>query len=182
MQRESFISARDKYRGSKGKGNCGYCGKPITNKRRSYWCSDECTSKVDDESYDWQRWKHKTFFRDGYACRTCGDKFSIEKHCPRANYISEREYIWFAGQAASGYLDCDHVRPVELAPKKQWDLNNLQSLCHKCHKAKTKLDMAAIARHRRRSKRVKIDPYSKPLPARTDQSKLGDFQWTSSSD
>ena len=178
MRRETFISARDKYRGSKGKGNCGYCGKRITDKRRSYWCSDDCTNKVDDESNDWQRWKHKVFFRDEYTCQGCGDSFPIEKHCPRKNYISEREYIWFAGQAASGYFDCDHKIPVEIKPEIQWQMSNLQSLCHRCHKKKTKEDIKAIALHRRRSKRVKKDPYAQPIPLRADQMKMGDFDGT----
>ena len=177
MRREVFISARDKYRGSKGPGKCGYCGKPLP-KRRDYWCSDECTQKVDDESYDWTRWKHKVFFRDNYTCRKCGDKFNIEKHCPRANYCSEREYIWFAGQAASGYLDCDHIKPVHIFPDSQWDMANLQSLCRKCHKKKTRLDIAAITRHRHRAKRVKEDPYAKPIPDTVPmkQTSLEEFQ------
>jgi 5-methylcytosine-specific restriction endonuclease McrA len=176
MRRETFISARDKYRGSKGRGNCGYCGKRITDKRRSYWCSDACTNKVDDESHDWNRTKHKIFFRDKYTCQDCKSAFSIEKHCPRENYVSEREYIWFAGQAASGYLSCDHKICVELAPEKQWDEKNLQSLCRKCHVKKTRLDMKAIVAHRRRAKREKKDPFIQSIPpVRIEQTSLGDF-------
>ena len=37
----------------------------------------------------------------------------------------------------------DHIIPLVLDPKREYDLDNLQALCHRCHSIKTKHEMFA---------------------------------------
>ena len=48
-------------------------------------------------------------------------------------------------------LIVDHIVPIALGGE-EWDLNNLQTLCAECNKAKTAMDQAAIAQLRRKEK------------------------------
>lgn len=52
--------------------------------------------------------------RDGFNCRECG---------------------------ARGRLEVDHIEPVRAAPERAFDLSNLQSLCVRCHGAKTRREV-----------------------------------------
>lgn len=51
--------------------------------------------------------------RDGFLCVACG---------------------------ARGVLQVDHIEPVRSNPQRAFDLENLQSLCGRCHAAKTRSD------------------------------------------
>jgi len=51
--------------------------------------------------------------RDGFRCVACG---------------------------ARGRLEVDHVLPVRTHPERAFDLSNLQTLCGKCHGAKTRIE------------------------------------------
>ena len=57
----------------------------------------------------WAALRLRIFERDGYRCRKCG---------------------------RAGRLECDHVTPLE-AGGAEWDPANLQTLCRRCHLAKT---------------------------------------------
>lgn len=52
--------------------------------------------------------------RDGFKCRSCG---------------------------ARGRLEVDHIKPVRTHPEAAWDLDNLQSLCVRCHARKTRIEI-----------------------------------------
>lgn len=41
----------------------------------------------------------------------------------------------------AGRLEVDHIKPVRDAPELAFDLDNLQTLCVRCHSAKTKLEV-----------------------------------------
>lgn len=58
----------------------------------------------------WQALRFQALRRDGFACVQCG---------------------------ARGRLEVDHVRPVRTDPALAYELSNLQSLCTRCHTAKT---------------------------------------------
>jgi 5-methylcytosine-specific restriction endonuclease McrA len=58
----------------------------------------------------WRALRHRALRRDGFACVRCG---------------------------AAGRLEVDHVKPVRTHPELAFDLANLQSLCPRCHSAKT---------------------------------------------
>lgn len=52
--------------------------------------------------------------RDGFKCVQCGE---------------------------SGRLEVDHIKPVRTHPELSFALENLQTLCIRCHSAKTKLEV-----------------------------------------
>lgn len=60
---------------------------------------------------DWRTLRHMTFHRDGFQCVKCGKR---------------------------GRLECDHIIPREAGGTD--DLENLQTLCVRCHIKKTKGD------------------------------------------
>nr|WP_251447162.1 HNH endonuclease signature motif containing protein [Vermiculatibacterium agrestimuris] len=46
--------------------------------------------------------------------------------------------------------DVDHIRPHRGDPALFYDTGNLQSLCHRCHSAKTRKEMREFSRKRLR--------------------------------
>ena len=132
MKRETYISKIDFYKGRYGARKCGFCGKDLPTRRR-FWCSDECVMKIQAEGQSWQAKRWLCFVRDKFTCQMCGYKAHMCDMDEHGNTI----------------LACDHIIPVEIAPEKQWDSDNHQTLCIKCHKKKTAQDMKAIALSRR---------------------------------
>lgn len=64
-----------------------------------------------------KRWKvlrHIILERDDWACVQCGQR--------------------------RGGLEVDHIEPVRDAPERAFDPMNLQTLCRKCHTAKTRIE------------------------------------------
>ena len=63
------------------------------------------------------RWKYvrrAVLDRDGWLCQSCG--------------------------AQLGLAHVDHKIPVHVNPALAWDMDNLQTLCRKCHRAKSEVD------------------------------------------
>lgn len=58
----------------------------------------------------WKALRQQALERDGYQCVRCGTRHRLE---------------------------IDHVEPVRARPDLAWSLRNLQTLCGKCHSAKT---------------------------------------------
>lgn len=78
----------------------------------------------------WNVLREKVLKRDNYTCVKCG--FQDRKtYCP--NVIA------------------DHIIPIALGGD-EWDINNIQTLCEKCNKIKTKEDQKKIAELRRTEK------------------------------
>jgi len=109
---------------------CPVCGKSKNEwGRRTDWatCSKECSTELDKnkEKYliDWQDIRRKVIKRDNDKCVKCGA------------YMSE-------------FFVVDHILPVAIGGS-QTDLNNLQLLCSKCNKIKTKHDMHTITAYRK---------------------------------
>lgn len=67
---------------------------------------------MDYKSPRWKSLRDRVLARDGYMCREC------------------RRY----GVAAAAVV-VHHVRPAEDCPDRQWDADNLVSLCEPCHNA-----------------------------------------------
>ena len=139
MQRQPYISRFSFYAGRYGEGKCGYCGAPLPKRRRN-WCSDECVRKIAAEGNDFRALREMAFKRDGYACVNCNSTKNLE---------------------------CDHIIPVELAPERQNLVCNLQTLCSRCHKLKTKQDIRNIAAVRR-------GKMSRERIIRGEQTKIGE--------
>ena len=120
---------------------CPSCGKPkIGWKRRTDWrcCSTECTSKFNEFCIirSWSELRNKCFERDGWKCVKCNESYI---KCNLETYKSN--------------LIADHINPIALGGK-QWDINNLQTLCVDCEKEKTKKDIRKIAELRRVEKKL----------------------------
>jgi 5-methylcytosine-specific restriction enzyme A len=45
---------------------------------------------------------------------------------------------------ARGRLEVDHIKPVRVAPESAHSIDNLQSLCCKCHTRKTRLECGHV--------------------------------------
>jgi len=116
-------------------GKCPVCGKPKNEwNRRTDWtcCSKECTEKSYKEIVvvSWEIVKYSIFKRDDYICQKCGIK-TVQ------GYDTTKD----------DFPECDHIIPVALGGR-EFDVNNLQTLCKKCHKEKTKVDIVKIAEYR----------------------------------
>lgn len=118
---------------------CPACALPKEKwKRRKDWtcCSADCTEIYWNDMvlcFDWKSLRAKVFKRDKYRCVECGS--DGKNH---TNYESIE-------------LDADHITPISLGGD-EWDINNIQTLCTRCHKNKTKEDMSKIAIARREYK------------------------------
>jgi len=82
----------------------------------------------------WNSLREKVLERDRYTCVKCGHKGKDEK-----GVIQRQELI------------ADHIEPVALGGD-EWDINNIQTLCLKCNKIKTKKDHKKIAQLRKTEK------------------------------
>ncbi len=120
---------------------CPICGLLKSKwKRRTDWrcCSKECTEKFSNLTYVWQFFKEKAFKRDKYSCVKCGKKPMQRTY--EGNFISD-----------TSKLIGDHIIPISIGGK-EYDLNNVQTLCENCNKIKTKEDMKKIAKVRQKEK------------------------------
>lgn len=117
---------------------CPICGLPKSKwNRRTDWrcCSKECTNKWCDLTYVWQFFKEKAFKRDGFKCVKCG--FKPMQKTYEGKMISD-----------TSKLIGDHIRPISIGGK-EYDLKNVQTLCERCNKIKTKQDQKEIVKQRR---------------------------------
>lgn len=92
------------------KGECANCGKQLTG-NQIYYCSDDCKSEFyanHPTSVRWNDLRSKALERDNNKCVKCGGP---------ADEVDHIKEIWEGGS--------------------EFDLDNLQSLCHNCHVAKT---------------------------------------------
>jgi HNH endonuclease len=89
--------------------------------------------------------------RDGFWCK-CGSPIGWS-----TNDTSDALPIMIA--------EFDHIVPLELGGGAGVD--NIQALCPRCHRAKTKLDVAQIAKAKRQAKLLKPrEPSKRPLRSR----------------
>ncbi len=97
--------------------------------RRTDWrcCSTSCTTKLEKQTVYWQTLRREAFIRDNWTCVKCG---KIDK--------DKKGY----------FLIGDHIIPIALGGE-EFDINNVQTLCLKCDKIKTKKDKGDIAKQRR---------------------------------
>ena len=144
---------------------CPVCGLPKSEwKRRDDWtcCSKECSIKYQECFKVWQYWKVKIFLRDRYTCVKCGYEGREEKIIyPLDEEYYNKEYIIFKKEevkdglkvilGSSLHLIADHIKPIALGGE-EYELDNVQTLCIKCNKIKTKEDIKKIALYRRQDK------------------------------
>ena len=120
---------------------CPICGLPESEwNRRTDWrcCSVNCTNKFSKITYIWQFFKEKAFKRDKYSCIKCGAK------------PTQRTYEGKIIPDTSKLIG-DHIIPISIGGE-EYDLNNVQTLCEKCNKIKTKKDFKKISLYRKQHK------------------------------
>lgn len=93
------------------------------------WTGDPRTSRP-----AWRRLRNEVFARDDHTCRHCG------RHSP----------------TGTG-LEADHI--TEHSRRGRDDLDNLQTLCAPCHKAKTNAESAARNTARAARRRRPAEPH-----------------------
>ena len=116
------------------KGICPACDKP--NKRNAICCSRKCSIQFFQKDFavkDWKEIRLQAIKRDKNTCQWCGKK-----------------------EVNTSDLIGDHILPIAVGGK-EFDLDNIQTLCGDCNKLKTKRDAQIIAKHRRREKELKYD-------------------------
>lgn len=122
------------------KDKCIICHKPVGKGLRKY-CSRECFNewyaKFSPPRF-WPEIRQKAIERDGHKCVRCGMKEG-EMVGPEDGF---HEYVFFI---------VDHIEPIALGGE-EFDINNLQTLCQRCNKIKTRGDMKRIAFQRRKIK------------------------------
>ncbi|SHJ19750.1 HNH endonuclease [Ruegeria lacuscaerulensis ITI-1157] len=64
-----------------------------------------------------------------------------DRRWPALRTLAKRRDGWKCVKCGARYrLEVDHVEPVRDAPEKAFELDNLQTLCGRCHGAKTRLE------------------------------------------
>lgn len=126
---------------------CRLCDEPCSG-RRSSWCSDKCLvaySLATSSSF----LRQATYERDKGICNSCGiDAEALQTRLNLMHYEQRGEAFsvlrengfnapMFSRRTSScGSLwDADHVEPMDEGGS--WELSNVQTLCHPCHKEKT---------------------------------------------
>jgi 5-methylcytosine-specific restriction endonuclease McrA len=152
-------------------GQCPSCGKPKKEwTRRKDWtcCSSECTHEyiTNRKTVNWAELRDKVLKRDNYTCIACGEQpTSVIDNVPENK--KDEGYWYFGGPvlrtekqedgnykvitANTSKLVADHIKAIALGGE-QWDSENIQTLCEKCNKRKTRLDAARIASLRKKEK------------------------------
>ena len=82
---------------------------------------------------NWTVLRNKVLKRDNDKCVECS--------------IKEKFTLGMSNMIA------DHIKPIALGGD-EWDINNIQTLCSKCNKIKTKQDHKDIAELRRTEKKL----------------------------
>lgn len=128
---------------AKPKGTCQWCREPIYpgQRQRPRSCNwhHECLCEY-RSIFDWQYIRQKVFDRDHGLCQHCGQElYSIDYFLKRSIRI-HHDY------------EVDHIKPLFSWPKQDitlltwdnlplwyapWQMQNLNTLCPKCHRDKT---------------------------------------------
>jgi len=106
-------------------GLCRNCGKPLTDKRKSY-----CDGKCVDEWWDKTNWNHirsKVLQRDEHTCRRCG---KTEEQLALIRAAQEKRGYWAADLMHR--LTVHHILPIEYGGN-EFDPENCITYCQRCH-------------------------------------------------
>lgn len=117
MRQQVQIIIPNIYKENEIKGLCKVCGKLKNEweKRRKKYCTQSCNDKYQECFLYWSTFASR-FLKENPECLICKSK---------------------------NQLQVDHIIPVAIT-NKTFDKNNLQTLCVKCHREKTKGDLLKI--------------------------------------
>lgn len=159
----------------KKENKCPMCGKPKSEwNRRKDWtcCSIECTKKHKKLFKYWAETRLDAIRRDGYKCVKCGyeakriiknvekiySKDGVKTHLRTGYFIrvfEDENSVKCAEVGCDSEFVGDHIVPIALGGK-EFDIDNVQTLCKKCNKEKTAQDMKDIAEYRKLLKENKL--------------------------
>ena len=128
---------------------CNNLREPYKNSNRTKnYCKEH--SFIDMRTFtSWSKLRDKVLERDNYTCVECGKQ-------PRkiSKYIDDNgRYIDTDCGVDESKLIGDHIKPIALGGD-EWDIDNIQTLCIKCNKIKTKEDAKNIAKLRSVEKKL----------------------------
>jgi 5-methylcytosine-specific restriction endonuclease McrA len=91
------------------------------------------------------------FTRDEWRCRKCGWEPAIVEDFRRAGLdptatdavLAELRKAFARGER---HLHADHIVPIEQDENRRLDLENMQTLCDRCHRLKTQTEGALATR------------------------------------
>jgi 5-methylcytosine-specific restriction endonuclease McrA len=134
-------------------GKCPTCGLFKSEwKRRKDWtcCSKKCSEAYQQTFHSWQIFKHIAFKRDKYTCVKCGFICPKDKYPKYPRELDEKgELVYeYSENYNTREIVADHIMPIAIGGE-EYDINNIQTLCLKCNKFKTKKDMQKIANFRK---------------------------------
>ena len=122
-----------------GKYRCRFCGKLSVPPKR-YYCSDECYWNC-QRSVAWWFARRGTFKRDGGKCVKCGGSLNFDNTWDCHHIIPVKELWGTAWDVVFANPDWDNVSEEDKArgfatiyTLLVHDINNLITLCSKCHK------------------------------------------------
>ena len=139
------------------------------NLREKYKTSDRtrnyCKKHTFNDMWEFTSWtglKAKAFKRDGKKCVKCSDdREEVEVIVKHKKWIDLYESLAKGEKPKFELVEMkmvrnnfigDHIKPIALGGK-EFDLKNIQTLCLKCNKIKTKQDQKDIAKQRRIEKK-----------------------------
>ena len=137
-------------KGPNGRVLCRWCGTETKPPRRC-WCSDECVHEFRIRSNAGYARQH-VYRRDKGRCELCGrDCSKISGALRRMPYECRRSYLKLLGLKGwrSTLWEVDHTIPV-VEGGGSCGLENLRTLCFRCHKGETRKLRVRLARKRRR--------------------------------
>lgn len=140
---------------------CPVCDQPNRRKFFARCCSVACSAKFWTIAYWSTALRGKCFTRDDHKCVNCGagnhtheawfERF--QSWLAKIPWEDSRSFNWPAlhYQKETGdleplkiNLEADHIIPIALGGN-EFDLENLQTLCHRCHNAKTAREASQFA-------------------------------------
>lgn len=118
------------------RGTCRWCHGPV-HKPRIYYCSDSCLNEI-AVRVNWGAAVRAVVLRDKGICAKCGLDCRALKRQIRleGNNSLIRKYRIPKYLASKRLWQCDHIRPVKDGGG-GCGIENLQTLCWRCHKKKT---------------------------------------------
>jgi 5-methylcytosine-specific restriction protein A len=139
-QTGGWANPRELPKGPNGRSLCRRCGTEVPRGRRTF-CSAACVHEWKlrtDPGY----LREKVFERDRGVCAGCGvDATSLRRHFLKLDYKSRHRFLldWGLKEGFRKSLwDADHIIPVAEGGG-ECDLENMRTLCLKCHRAVTEL-------------------------------------------
>lgn len=145
------------------KGECTWCGQPVTGGRRT-WCSQECVKAFSSRCSP-QDQARLVVERDGPCCQICGrdtdeaQRLAEQEMCSVSEDVSRYSSNFRAiadkirerhGCIGYTYREIDHIVPV-VEGGGLCSIDNLRVLCAVCHRKETR----ALAKRRKQERKNK---------------------------